>query len=126
MRIIIETARFDPRPYNCKIQNYTEVLDFKKLSKDIMKNRSKNVKGETISWLRIKWLRVEKGASCVLYKYDYHGPFEEFDCLAVASTGLAPKRGPRRSFPNFESLSLQRAYNERLCISNKKKVIFWN
>lgn len=102
MRMVVETARLDPKPYSCKIQNYTEVLDFKKLSKDIVKNRSKNVNGETVSWLDIKWLRIEIASSRILYKYDYHGPFQEFDYLAVSSTGQQPKRGPRRSLPNFD------------------------
>jgi len=126
MRVIIETARNDPRPYKCKIQNYTEVLDFKARSTEFIKNRCKNVNSETISWLKIKWLRVEKGTNLISYKYDYHGPFYQFDFLAVASHGLQPKRGPRRSLPNFCDIEIPRAYRERLSISNKKKKISWN
>lgn len=63
---------------------------------------------------------MEKGSSLVSYKYNYHGPFQQFDFLAVSTTGQQQKRGACRSFLNFENMVLKKAYNERLCISGAK------
>ena len=54
MRMLIENARVDPTPYTCKIVDFSEILNFKAMSKSIIKNKATNTSGETISWLKIK------------------------------------------------------------------------
>lgn len=100
------TCRKVPFPYEVAELKHFSFYDLEQLTKEIVTNRNKNTSKETVNWLKIKWLRFEKGASSVGYKYDVDEPFK----YIVTS-----------KCPDWTKVSLKQKYERSLPISMAKK-----
>jgi hypothetical protein len=109
-QMLIRTARKKPRPYIVKSVNHHDFMDFKKLSTLFMKNTSKTVTGETVQWLKIKWLRFEKNDPLTI-KFKYRLNEETFQVIKVSDNTTC----------NVALLPLELAYTSRMPISKAKK-----
>lgn len=123
VRVIMETARINPRPYNVRMMNYSDFFNIKKLSDRIMKNWKVNEENDKIRWLNIKWFRIEKGSDCILYKYDYNGDFHKFN---FTRSPPSPKKGRKSSVKpiavcEIKLETLTPLYYEILKVSPQKK-----
>jgi len=58
-------------PYRVHQQSFLDFVDYKALSDQLIKNRSRNLRRETVNWLKIKVLRFEKDSHHIQYKYRY-------------------------------------------------------
>ena len=110
--LIIAGARKTPRPYTVKRLFHTDFLDLKEMSSTIIKNRTKNIKGEAVNWLLIKWLRFEKDQPFII-QYKTSLSATDFDAVVVQVN-----RGRRRSLAEIIPKQL---YVARLPISCLKK-----
>ena len=112
---VMKSARRS-KPYNVQQLFHNDFYDLKKLSEDILTNRTVNVDGETINWLNIRWIRYEKKSPTqLLYKTDFDQP--EFSVLNQNRTN---KRGrvAKQQNPNA---SLTPAYKKKFEISAAKR-----
>ena len=112
---VMKSARRS-KPYNVQQLFHDDFYDLKKLSEDILTNRTVNVDGETINWLNIRWIRYEKKSPTqLLYKTDFDQP--EFSVLNQNRTN---KRGriAKQQNPNA---SLTQAYKKKFEISAAKR-----
>lgn len=107
--MIASLARQKPYPYQVKRMQYSDFFDLHKLAEKCIHMRTKDSEGETVQWLKIKWFRFIKGSRIVYFKYDVEE--EDFRCLHLV----------RDDFDFNSLLPLEKAYNEPLPISVKKK-----
>jgi len=56
-------------PYRVHQQSFSDFVDCKALSDQLIKTRSRNDRGETVNWLKIKVLRFEEDSHQIQYKY---------------------------------------------------------
>lgn len=78
-----------------------------------MKNRSTNINGSVVNWLKIKWLRFQKTKPCTIqYKYELQNelPFEELNVS-----------GNNNQYLNWDLIELCPKYQSLIPISNAKK-----
>jgi len=107
--VAIGCARKKDPPFMVRRRHHTDVSDMKELASSFITNRTSNVNGETVSWLRIKWLRFCKDKPFVIqYKYSIAAEF--------MTINVCKRRGRPKVLPN-----LVRAYRTRLPISAAKK-----
>ena len=98
------------RAYSIKELTYTDFYDLKALANTIIKNKTKDNKGEAVHWLKIKVMRYEKSEpGSILFKYNYSE--DEFRILRVFG------RGRPAEMPKL----LTTLYKGLLPISEKKK-----
>ncbi|XP_065680363.1 uncharacterized protein LOC136094417 [Hydra vulgaris] len=110
--VLIAAARKNPYPYLVKPLQHTDFFDSKQLCGKIVKNCTKNIKGETINWLNIKWARFEKSRPFIMqYKYSITSP-------TFMEINVQSGRG-RRS--NIKGLEPRPLYPTRLPIWDAKK-----
>lgn len=89
---------------------YTDFFDLQSLASSSIKNRNKDEDGNTISWLKIKSIKVEKVSPETLFcRYDHSSEYKKVHIVG---------RGRRRI---AETLVLNPAYSDLLPISNAKK-----
>lgn len=111
--LVIEMSRKKPKPYSVKILKYSDIFDLTSLGKQLMQNRTKNTKQETVNWLRIKWLRFQKATPFVIsYKYELQTDLE-FKSLDV-------RMNCETQF-SWEEQVLSPKYNQPIPISKAKK-----
>lgn len=97
------------KPYNIKQLKYSDFIDFKKLAKDMIKNRYKDETGAKVNWLKIKRLRYEKAKPFqIQYSYDFYSDYKAINILG-------------RGRPQIEIPSLKSLYNSKIPISTAKK-----
>ena len=61
--------------YNVQEFTYSDFIDLNALSKDILKNKTKDSDGNKVNWLKVKCFRSEKMSPGVLkYRYNYSSP----------------------------------------------------
>lgn len=66
--------------YTVKQLKYRDFLDLKKLSGDILANKTKNIQGDRVNWLKIKCFRIEKDyPNIIKYKYKHSEEYLSFD-----------------------------------------------
>lgn len=105
--------------HNKKCSNYTvhelkftDFLDLKSLANIIMKNRSFDMQGNKVNWLKIKILKYEKNMSGVIqFKYNYSD--KEFHIIRISGRGRPTK------FPD----NLKNLYDKPLPISAKNDLL---
>jgi len=69
--VLISAARRNPEPYNVKRLTHEDFQDFKDLSKQTILNRTRNVDGHNVNWMKIKQLRFSKSKPYIVqYKYE--------------------------------------------------------
>ena len=95
MRIVIEEARMNPKPYEVVMMNYTDFSNFKQLASQIVGNHNVDVDGKPVRFLNVKTFRFERGSTVIQYRYGYTGPFQSLDFLRKPP----PKRKPRKMPP---------------------------
>jgi len=96
--------------YTAQELKYTDFLDLKSLANIIMKNRSLDIQGNKVNWLKIKVLKYEKNMSGVIqFKYNYSD--KEFNIIRISGRGRPIK------FPDH----LKNLYDKPLPISAIKK-----
>ena len=79
MRVIVEGARENPCPYHVKMMNFSQFKDLKRLASSCVVNAKRAIDHTDVNYLRIKWLRFERGNLNVLFKYDYNDAFSAFN-----------------------------------------------
>lgn len=103
-------------PYEVNTYTHDQFLDFKSLKETLgWINFKKNVKGEVVRWLAIKWLRYEKiFPGKIMYKYTLSETVE-FSTIDMSGkvTRAAAKTWGRKAIP--------KCYGSRLPISSAKK-----
>lgn len=111
--VLIAGARKKPRPYVVKRLMHSDFFDSKALCQEIIQNRTRNVNGDVVNWLLVKWLRFEKSREYIIqYKYNLSSPvFMELDVKGRM-------RGRRTS---LDALSLKTLYTARVPICLAKK-----
>lgn len=112
--LIIAGARKTPRPYVVKRLFHRDFLDLKQMSQTIIRNRTKNIKGEVVNWLQIKWLRFEKHRPYVI-QYKISLSDQDFEEIKVQVNS-----GRRRSLAEMIPKQL---YVARLPISCQRRMI---
>lgn len=73
---VARTAKTTPPPYEVKEMGYSDFLNFKDYSKKIFLNKNKTDSGETVRWLKIKWLQYCSNETIIRFKYQLSA--EEF------------------------------------------------
>ncbi|KAK6192616.1 hypothetical protein SNE40_004059 [Patella caerulea] len=62
--------------FKVEILSTKDILDFKLLSKVVMRNRSRDSVGNPVQWMKLKWMRYSKETPDVIqFKYDYDDAF---------------------------------------------------
>lgn len=112
--LLIETARIKPRQYRVKNFKYCNFFNLQQLVSDIVVNTTHNINKDKVNWLNIKWLRFQEEKPFII-QYKYSLADETFLQLDVAD-----KRRPGRK-KNWSSVSLNKKYESRLPVSQKKK-----
>lgn len=96
-----------------KIQSFNDIYDLTKLGQLVMYNRTVNVNGDTVNWLKIKWLRFEKSKPFIMqYKYELQNQlaFEELDTRMNCKQTLT-----------WDMVDLPKKYSTNVPISKAKK-----
>jgi len=78
MRMIIESARMNPCPYNVNVLDFSEFYDTKKLATEIVVNHNLywGVHSmESVHFLHVKWFRFQRNSSEIPFKYEYNDEF---------------------------------------------------
>jgi len=87
------------RPYKVVQVSTEDFTDYKKLTSDYVRNRSKCTNGDTVKWLHIKRFKYEKVApNRILFSYDYDDVFSEM----IVNVGGCGRR--RTEFPLLSPL----------------------
>lgn len=111
---LISTARMKPREYYFMNMKFNDFFDLQKLTSDTVFNTTLNTNVEKINWLRIKWLRFQKGyANIIRYKYNLS---EE----SLFEMDVSDKRKLGRK-KKLEFIILYKKYTSRLPVSQKKE-----
>ncbi|KAI4455546.1 dna-directed rna polymerases i ii and iii subunit rpabc2 [Holotrichia oblita] len=93
--------------YKVKELKFPDFIDFKKLSQDILKNRTRNTLGDRVNWLKVKRFRIEKASqSLVKYSYTHSGDYLDINIHGKGRPSKLPL--------------LKKAYSAMLPISEKK------
>ena len=72
--------RKNAAPYNVQELKYSDFINLNALSKDILKNKTKDSDGNKVNWLKVKCFRFEKMSPGVLkYRYDHSSPYSEIN-----------------------------------------------
>lgn len=125
-------------PYKVKEFKYDEFFDLKHLANTIIKNRTKDDKGQKVQWLKIKRIKYVKGEDRKIFlNYDMSDNFNIIeigeDPSTSRSNGAAVRQSARRKKSRTETNTpvipvnlqfpdqLQRLYQEPLKISAAKK-----
>jgi hypothetical protein len=75
-RIVSMARKRDP--YSVKILSTKDFFDYKALGRSTLKNRSRDIMGNTVQWLKIKWLSYQKKTPNIIrFKYNYDEDFCE-------------------------------------------------
>lgn len=109
--VAIAGARKKAPPFIVQRMMHTDFSDLKMLASTLLLNRSKNMEGDTVNWLRVKWLRFSKLHPFVI-EYKYQISDENFLRLNISS---------KRGRPNTLIGDLTPAYLSRIPISTAKK-----
>ena len=65
-------------PFKVIVLDTDDFLDFKALNKNIIRNKKKDVAGNTAHWIKMKWIRYRKNSpESIMFKYDYDDEFIE-------------------------------------------------
>nr|CAH7758157.1 unnamed protein product [Callosobruchus chinensis] len=97
-------------PYNVRELKFSDFFDLSQLSKLIMKNKSRDVHGELVNWLKVKSFRYLKNKPGILeYRYDHTSDYKEINVL-----------GKGRPV-NILKVKLSKTYKKMRPISLKKK-----
>ena len=101
-------------PYSVVPLKHGDIIDFKQIRNQKVKNVRTTVDGKKVNWRKIRWMRFEKESpnTCFI-KYDFD---EEFQ--AIQLTGIKRGRSTDVSSPNDK---LPRRYQAKLPISAAKK-----
>ncbi|KAF0721887.1 Uncharacterized protein FWK35_00025934, partial [Aphis craccivora] len=81
---------------------------YRDLSTKIVTSRKKNVKGQAVKWIHLKWLRFVRGENLVGYKYDV--AVDNFEYMNVNDKNMS-----------WESINIPKKYNEQQPVSLAKK-----
>ncbi|CAG9782675.1 unnamed protein product [Diatraea saccharalis] len=119
-------------PYHGKEFKYNEFLDLKHLADAIMKNKTKDEKGNRVQWLKIKRIRYVKGEERKLFfNYDMSEHFNVMNIGETPSTFTTQHEySTRKKMRHTENNSpadhelpnqLNRLYQEPLKITKAKK-----
>ena len=94
-------------PYKVHNVTHRDFYDFQKLAKEIMKNRRKDLEGNTINWLLVKSFQYKKDHPGVLfYRYNYG---DEYKAIRISGRG------------RYSSAAVvQQAYDNKIPISQAK------
>lgn len=106
---VARTAKLSNPPYTVKEMDYTKFLDFKSYSKQLITNRNKNVDGNIMRWLDVKWLQYKKDSPLYIY-YKNQLSEKDFQQLCI--------RRPTRE--KFTANNVDQLYHSRLSIDEKK------
>lgn len=116
--------KFEVDNYKIKEFKYDEMLDLKKLSATIMRNKNKDDMNQAVNWLKIKRIRYVKSDLKIYFNYDMSQNFRSIDVSNRSYT--TPKtRATRRSNPPSAAVQLpddlESLYFSQLPISADKK-----
>lgn len=96
------------KPYAVKELKYSDFYDLGLLSKQILKNKTRNTAGQKVNWLKVKCFRFEKNSPTIIkYRYGHSGEYLEIN---ISIRNRAP------TYPH----QLSRVYNTPLPISSLK------
>jgi len=109
---IIAGARENPEPFNVTLFGRDDFLDFKLLAKSLTV-RTNTVRGEKISFMRIRWMRFDKQQPFIM-KYRYS--FDENESWKVVSH----KKGLRKLSPGLVNAELNQVRRSARPISTQK------
>ncbi|CAG9773484.1 unnamed protein product [Ceutorhynchus assimilis] len=101
------------RPFQVFQMKRTEFLSTKSLE-DSIKNRKKNVGGETYSWLKIRWFRFERDSP---FKFKYKETLNEMIDFNEVSLAKAGKGKQPVSLPENQDV----LYPQRRIVTQQKK-----
>ena len=110
---IVRKARRD-NPYTIIPLKHWDVIDYKSIAKQSLKNVAVDERGQRVQWRKVKQFRFTKDQTKIYFKYSFAD--EKFSVITV--------RAPRRGRPGSDTTSaaqLPRKYTERLPITDRKK-----
>lgn len=101
-------------PYTVVPLKHEDIIDFKQLKTQKVKNVKTSVDGKKVNWTKLRWMRFRKdNPDMCFFKYDFD---EEFQCLKLTGS----KRG-RSMDVGPTSESMPRRYKSKIPISAAKK-----
>ena len=109
--IIFRMARRS-NPYTVIPIRFNQVLDFKHLASQVIRNTKVDKQNKRVSWLKMKVIHFSKGQDTMYFKYDFDASDYNQLCLTTPSA--------RRRQPPLSQIIKPR-YTEKLPISEAKK-----
>jgi len=107
-KCLIEMCRKKPFLYEVYQIRFDDIYDLQDLSTKIVASRKKNVMGESVKWIHLKWLRFLRGENSVGYKYDV--AVDNFEYINVNGKNIL-----------WESINIPKKYNTQHPVSMAKK-----
>lgn len=107
---VARTAKLSKPSYIVREMDYTQFLDFKTYSKKLITNKNKNLDGNVMRWLDVKWLQFRKESPLIIY-YKNQLSDNEFKQLCI-------RRSTRQE--NTINNNVEQLYQSRLPIDEKK------
>nr|CAI5843638.1 unnamed protein product [Callosobruchus analis] len=72
-------------PYNVRELKFSDFFDLSQLAKSIMKNKSRDVHGELVNWLKVSFRYLKNKPGVLEYRYDHTSDYKEINVLAKAA-----------------------------------------
>ena len=114
--IVRNAKRRNPRFTVVEMQRH----EFKSTAalEEAVSNRKKDIDNGPVNWLKIRWLRFEKGQECIL-------SFKESlnDVLPFRKVNLTKKRNVGRPLSSLLNIQQESLYNDRRLVTLEKKKI---
>ena len=112
--IVRNAKRRNPRFTVVEMQRH----EFKSTAalEEAVSNRKKDIDNGPVNWLKIRWLRFEKGQECIL-------SFKESlnDVLPFRKVNLTKERNVGRPFSSLLNIQQESLYNDRRLVTLEKK-----
>ena len=73
----------EAQPIHCHPIRYTEILDFKHLASQVIRNTKVDRHNKRVSWLKMKVIHFSKGQDTMYFKYDFDDSDYHQLCLST-------------------------------------------
>jgi hypothetical protein len=106
-------------PYRTCQLSFSDFLDLKNLSDQLIKNKNVDDNGKKINWLKVKCFKYEKSAPNILqYKYNYSEDYTRINIICARRPGRRPTSSSYKQVDDLKKLAL---YKTQISITKQKK-----
>ena len=117
--IMIAKSARKKDPYQVIELTHSDFLDYKKLAKEVIRNRTQNEVNETANWLHMKWLRFEKKLPLQL-QYWYNLDAATGNTVNLRGKSTTRRRGNAPLVVDLQTIEVSRQYQAPLKIAKAK------